>query len=84
MKKNIFSHWPSPAQAKEEADRVEQLREERRAVRRLAHEMFLIQSRATQDEQQKLEEQCQLAYERQAWNEAMMHIQLIHHAYGFE
>lgn len=82
-KKNLFFDWITPAQAKEEANRIEQLREERRAVRRLAHETFLIQARSTQDEQQKREEQRQLVYDRQAWDETMLAIQMIRSAYEF-
>jgi hypothetical protein len=84
-KKNIHFHWLTPAQAATEADRIEQLQEERRAARRLAHEMFLIRARAAQDEEEKKREAQFWTKERQAWDETMMQIQmihLIHQAYG--
>lgn len=80
-KKNIFFDWITPAQAQEEGDRIEQLLEERHTSRRLAHETFLIQARAAQDEQQKREEQLQMVYDRERWDETMLAIQIIHSAY---
>lgn len=83
MKKSIFPHWLTPAQAKAEADRVEQLQEKRRAARRLAHEIFLIKARATQDEQVRQEELRWQAFERREWDETMISIQMIWHEYEF-
>jgi len=70
-KNNVFFDWLTSAQIKEEADRVEQLQIERLTARRLAYELFLIQTRNAQDEQRQKEELQQQAFEHIAWDEAL-------------
>jgi hypothetical protein len=88
QKKYTPPQWRIVAQARAEAnrvqaDRIEELMEQRRAARRLAHEMFLIQARAAQNEREKKQKEQFNREERLAWDETMMQIQLIYQAYGF-
>jgi single-stranded DNA-specific DHH superfamily exonuclease len=65
-------------QAKDEADRIEQLQEEREQMKRAAYEEFLITARAHQHsyDQEALRT---AANERQAWDLTILQIQLIYY-----
>lgn len=74
--KNYFFPITS-AEAKQEAERVEAIQRERRAIHRLANEMTLIRAAGAQNDREIKAQEARDQLERQAWAETLTAIRLI-------
>lgn len=84
MKKRFFFFLQSAADVQREVDRIEEILDERRAVRRMAFEMHMIRVRSEQDEQKRQQELQAWAFERREWDATFEAIRQIQRTYELD